>query len=81
MSFESLLDKIRGLPEREVAEVEDFVDFLRSRHPSPPIEAPVKASAADALLASIAVRRARLLRDHGAYSAGALLRELRETGV
>lgn len=29
---ESLLDKIRNLPDERVAEVEDFVDFLRQRN-------------------------------------------------
>ena len=31
-SDEELLEKIRNLPPDKVAEVEDFVDFLRQRH-------------------------------------------------
>lgn len=29
---EALIEKIRALPPEKVAEVEDFVDFLRERH-------------------------------------------------
>lgn len=31
MSDQTLIDKIRSLPAEKVAEVEDFVDFLRMR--------------------------------------------------
>ncbi len=32
MSEQALLDKLKALPPERIAEVEDFVDFLRTRH-------------------------------------------------
>lgn len=32
MANPSLIDKIRSLPPERIAEVEDFVDFLKMRH-------------------------------------------------
>ena len=42
MSDQTLIEKIQSLPPERVAEVEDFVDFLKTREPN---RAPVHAAA------------------------------------
>jgi hypothetical protein len=74
MPSRSLIEKIESLPAEKKAEVEDFVEFLRSR--------PDRGSAkpAESLVERLRAQRAELLRKHGLFDSLPDIREFRETG-
>lgn len=74
MSSKSLIDRIEALPAEKKAEVEDFVEFLRSR--------PVRGGAkpGESLVERLRAQRAELFRKHGLFDSLPHIREFRETG-
>jgi hypothetical protein len=75
MASKSLIEKIEALPVEKKAEVEDFVDFLRSR--------PSHTNAArsgESLVERLRAQRAELFRRHGLFDSLPHIREFRETG-
>jgi hypothetical protein len=76
MASKSLIDKIDGLGEKERAKVEDFVDSLANRTSA----LAQQGAFSDELLARIAERQARLLRERGLFDSVPILKDLREAG-
>ena len=78
MATRNLIDKIEALPSDKRAEVEDFVDFLKSRPSSRRL--PAAELDDDPLLREIQEIRNQLLEEHGLFDTSKILRELRELG-
>jgi hypothetical protein len=69
-----LIEKIEALPAEKKAEVEDFVEFLRSR------AVHNDAKGGESLVERLRAQRAELLREHGLFDSLPHIREFRETG-
>ncbi len=76
MASKSLIAKIEELPAEKKAEVEEFVDFLRSR----PDHADAARRGGENLVEKLRAQRAELLREHGLFDSLSHIREFRETG-